>query len=210
MSCNYLRTRFQSNLCAAAAASGNFLEFYSLKSLFQGFWVIQTGFQLERCLLLLKIYLLWKMCPICVKRWKSVWIRACIPCLAREDILSWCLRQTHVCGISLYRKCEILRTLAQVSVVQARESSFSSDDVIVDQITPKLHRKAIEQRIPVLTGIQVLKWYFIEEFVPLQSCYFSLFPIQPLYYVPYKTLLFLLEPPGTRLVHWQARTYGSL
>ena len=151
ISCNYLRTRFQSNLCAATAASGNFLEFYSLKSLFQGFWVIQTGFQLERCLLLLKIYFLWKMCPICVKRWKSVWIRACIQCLTREDILSWCLGQTHVCGISLYRKCEILRTLAQVSVVQARESSFSSDDVIVDQITPKLHRKAIEQRIPVFT-----------------------------------------------------------
>ena len=56
-----------------------------------------------------------------------------------------------MCGISLYRKREILRTLAQVSVVQARESSFSSDDVIVDQITPKLHRKAIEQRIPVFT-----------------------------------------------------------
>ena len=54
--------------------SWNFLDFYSLKSAFQGFWVIQTGLQL----LLLKTYLLWKKWPIYIKRWKPVWIRACL------------------------------------------------------------------------------------------------------------------------------------
>ena len=39
---------------------------------------ILPRFQLGKCFLLLKIYLLWKIWPISVKRWKPVWIRACL------------------------------------------------------------------------------------------------------------------------------------
>ena len=66
-----------------------FLDFYSFKSPFQGFQVIQTGFQLGKAgFLLLKTYLLWKMWPISVKRWKPVWICTCLfPLLNSEDII---------------------------------------------------------------------------------------------------------------------------
>ena len=81
--------------CKLLAGSGGglpleiFLDFYSFKSPFQGFQVIQTGFQLGKAgFLLLKTYLLWKMWPISVKRWKPVWICTCLfPLLNSEDII---------------------------------------------------------------------------------------------------------------------------
>ena len=99
-------------------------------------------------------------------------------------------------NITEYQDCN---WLAQVSVVQARDSWFSAGDVIVDQITPKPHRKTPEKQktTPAST-------------IGTCSLVISvLFPVQPLYYVPYKTLILPLEPPESRLVQ-QTRTYGSL
>ena len=60
------------------APQKNYLDFYSSESPFLGFWVIQMGywpgFNLES-VFILKIYFIWKMWPISVKRWKPVWIR---------------------------------------------------------------------------------------------------------------------------------------
>lgn len=86
--------------------------------------------------------------------------------------------------------------LAQVSIVQARDSWFSSDDVKVDQITPKLHKKTAERQrtTPVFTGIQVL--------LVLGVLLFQ-------FYFQYNLFILRLEPPGTRLAQ-QAPTYGSL
>ena len=86
--------------------------------------------------------------------------------------------------------------LAQVSIVQARDSWFSSDDVIVDQITPKLHKKTTERQrtTPVFTGIEVL--------LVLGVLLFQ-------FYFQYNLFILRLEPPGTRLAQ-QAPTYGSL
>ena len=82
----------ESSLCGSPdAPPGIFLGFNSLKFPFPGFCLmpgnwkkktfVQTIFQISTwkvLQLLLKIYLLWKTWPISVKRWKQVWIRACI------------------------------------------------------------------------------------------------------------------------------------
>ena len=57
--------------------------------------ISSLNFNLESILLLLKIYLLWKIWPISVKRWKPVWIRAWSEpdcCADRErDLIIDCL-----------------------------------------------------------------------------------------------------------------------
>ena len=88
------------------APSGNFFNFKHLKCPFQAFWVSQTTcsllllkiyihkiykiqsgsllkFYLTYCFfvhldkyIFISIFLLWKFCPISVKQWKPIWIRA--------------------------------------------------------------------------------------------------------------------------------------
>ena len=73
---NYPWLRSESRINTDLFPLGNFLEIDSPKSLFLGFWVIQTSlfpdFNLKSFFLIKNLFIIRKIWPISVKRWKAV------------------------------------------------------------------------------------------------------------------------------------------